>query len=336
MSTTDRVPGSTVTEADRTPSGPALERAIGTVPGVATAEVTRAADGHDRLRISLEAGEDPDRIAGLVAATLRDRFDIEVDPAAITARTVSHPADDPVTVVRDDTAVPRQDGPTVSVSEVQDAPDGARDGPPVEARGGPRDEPEALQPGGSVTAAGPLASEELVAAAVAALADAGHVTAPTPSVAPRSRASIRDLRVETDADGTEVSVTLALADREVTSYARGADTRRGRWRATADATLEALSRLSEGRVRGHIDFVNVVAFADLAVNVSVTLLTDQGEETFLGAALLTDDPDGAVVRATLDAVNRRVEPLLSGETDRAVPRDIIDVWGTEIPDAPPI
>jgi hypothetical protein len=40
-------------------------------------------------------------------------------------------------------------------------------------------------------------------------------------------------------------------------------------------------------------------------------LTERGEEPFLGAALIHDDPDRAVMRATLDAVNRRVEPWLA-------------------------
>jgi hypothetical protein len=49
--------------------------------------------------------------------------------------------------------------------------------------------------------------------------------------------------------------------------------------------------------------------------VAVRLASDRGDEHLLGAAVVRDDPEAAVVRATLDAVNRRVEPLLIGEPD---------------------
>jgi hypothetical protein len=129
----------------------------------------------------------------------------------------------------------------------------------------------------------------------------------------RRRAAIRELVALPDGDALEVAATLRLEGREVVGHARGLRTRRGRWRAIAEATLAAVGDLAGGRVRGHVDHVTVLTFADLAhVSVSVTLLTERGEETFLGAALVRDDPDRAVMRAALDAVNRRIEPWLEG------------------------
>jgi hypothetical protein len=133
-----------------------------------------------------------------------------------------------------------------------------------------------------------------------------------------NRAAILELTARPDGTALEVTATLGLAGREATGRARGVRTRRGRWRAIAEATIAALDGLAVGRVEGHIDHVTVLTFADLAqVSVSVTLLTERGEETFLGAALVRDDADRAVMRAALDAVNRRIEPWLADATAEA-------------------
>jgi hypothetical protein len=46
------------------------------------------------------------------------------------------------------------------------------------------------------------------------------------------------------------------------------------------------------------------------VLVGVRFRAGHGDEHLLGVSVVRDDPEHAVVRATLDAVNRRVEPLL--------------------------
>jgi hypothetical protein len=47
------------------------------------------------------------------------------------------------------------------------------------------------------------------------------------------------------------------------------------------------------------------------VVVLLTLLTAQGSEPLTGAAAVRDDVRQAVIRATLDALNRRLEILLT-------------------------
>ncbi|WP_052664117.1 hypothetical protein [Nitriliruptor alkaliphilus] len=305
-------PGASDNGLEAVPSADELQRAIASVTGVTTAEVSRASNGRDRLRISLAPGEDPEAVAWSVAATLRERFGIALDPAAISARAIADPSDDPVRVI----------------SRVEPAPNGRRTPdwppPPPVAASAPagRDRPEApaddtpteQSPAQGAAADGaprPVGADrpapaDLVAAARATLAD------DEPSASGRSRAAIDRLSAEPVGDELDVTATLSLSGRAVTGRARGIRTRRGRWRAISEATLDALGSLSADRVRGHVDHVTVLTFADLAhVSVSVTLLTDSGEETFLGAALVREDPDRAVMRATLDAVNRRVEPWLA-------------------------
>jgi hypothetical protein len=66
-----------------------------------------------------------------------------------------------------------------------------------------------------------------------------------------------------------------------------------------------------------IDRSEVEPAADPAhVLVAVTILADRGEEQLLGVSLVRGDAERAVVRATLDALNRRVSPFFGGEPER--------------------
>jgi hypothetical protein len=274
MATPGGAPSQPTTDrpAEVLPSAGELERAIGSVAGVVAAEVRRSETGRDRLRMSLAPGADPEPVAWAVAATLRERFGIALDPAAIRARLTE--------------AAPTGEAtahPTAPLSEATVAEASAEAG----------SEPVGRAP--SPTAVAPEA-----------------VSAPAGGRQLRRRAAIRELVAHPDGDDLDVTATLQLHDREVHGRARGVHTRRGRWRAISEATLAALDELAPGRLRANVDHVTVLTIPDLAhVTVSVTLLTDRGERSFLGASLVRDDPDRAVMRATLDAVNRHVEPWLA-------------------------
>jgi hypothetical protein len=322
------------------PTATELQRAIASVTGVATAEVTPTESGRDRLRISLRPGEDPEAVAWSVAATLRERFGIALDPAAITARVVSTPSDPTTPDVPDVPDVPTVPGEAGEPAERATPPAADRPGtwtstspppePPAEGQlTAPATSAAPVTPAAAAVPAAPAAPAVPAAAATPAvppqpaertsvgdstsdLAVAARSAVAEPPGSGRQRAAIRELSAHPVGDALEVAATLVLSGREATGHARGLRTRRGRWRAIAEATLAALDGLAVGRVRGHVDHVTVLTFADLAhVSVSVTLLTERGEETFLGAALVRDDPDRAVMRAALDAVNRRIEPWLA-------------------------
>jgi hypothetical protein len=298
------------------PTAVELQRAIASVTGVAAAVVTPTEDGRDRLRISLRPGEDPEAVAWSVAATLRERFGIALDPAAITARVVDapHAADDVDeagasggTAADVEAAEPGTDASSATDAAAADRQPGA-DGPDAAAPTAPTDP----RPGAAAVRAPEAGPIDLAAVARHAFVPPGDVTERP------NRAAIRELTAHPEGSALVVAATLGLAGREATGRARGVRTRRGRWRAIAEATLAALDGLAVGRVEGHIDHVTVLTFADLAqVSVSVTLLTERGEETFLGAALVRDDADRAVMRAALDAVNRRIEPWLADEPAEA-------------------
>jgi hypothetical protein len=303
-------------DADAAPTAAALEAAIAAITGVSSASVARGSDGRDRLRISLAPGEDPEAIAWTVAATLRERFGIALDPAAISARTTPGPTDAPEDQVR-------------MISPSDPVPEGGAGGPPVTNVTAIGDvapstavvtaaEPDAPDGGPSDDEAGtvrPLGDGGGPPGGAATQPPAAGTFGPPPhrlgNSMRRHRAAITELAARTRGDDLDVTATLCLLGRQAEGHARGLRTRRGRWRAVSEATLDALGRLSSARIRGHVDHVTVLDHTDLAhVSVSVTLLTDRGEETFLGAALVHGDLDRAVMRATLDAVNRRVEQWL--------------------------
>jgi hypothetical protein len=255
----------------RSPRYDELERALSSVPGIVTATVAVSDEtGRGRLRIRLAPGEDPDAVSWAVAATLRERFGIALDPEAIRPRFDPETADDQVA------------GGAAHAGDVDS----------VLA-------PEAI--------VGCCTGDRPRPPAVTDVAEAGIVAASDARV----RAAIRDLVTRQGDRDVEVTATLELGDRCGRSVARAIPTRRGVWRAVAEATVGALGELTGDQLHAGIDRVSVSSQDDPAMaTVLVSVLSDRGEETLLGASLVRDDPEGAVMRATLDALNRRVEPWL--------------------------
>ncbi|MDX1658023.1 MAG: hypothetical protein R3343_04315 [Nitriliruptorales bacterium] len=136
--------------------------------------------------------------------------------------------------------------------------------------------------------------------------------APTVSENGRAgRAAIRDLA--TSVEGLEVTAVtvLDLDGNQVTGRATGAATSQASLRAVARATLAAVDHLVPGRAKTDLEQVDVDG--DDRVDVTVVYLTPDGEERLAGVALVdSGDVQHAVVRATLDAVNRRLGQALRG------------------------
>jgi hypothetical protein len=108
------------------------------------------------------------------------------------------------------------------------------------------------------------------------------------------------------------SVTLSSGVRSAKGEARGAASQTGVHRAVATATLRAVEELVDGQVRFELDHLEVTPMGtERTVLISLTLLTAKGAERLTGAAGVREDVRQAVIRATLDALNRRLEMLLS-------------------------
>lgn len=157
----------------------------------------------------------------------------------------------------------------------------------------------------------------------------GPAAAPAPAVRPagpasaagapeRSRLVIERLKFR--AAGLEVhcAVTLRHGAGEATGEAVGSATSNGTVRALAGATLRAVEALCAVPVRLEIEYVDLASTGlDSTVLVAVSMLSSSGSTRLTGAAAVRQDVRQAAVRATLDAVNRRLGPLLRPEGGRA-------------------
>ena len=300
-----------------TPEDGEIERAISSVAGVASASLRRdPATGRTRLRLKLKPGEDAEQVTWAVAATLRERFGIALDPDAIR----------PVATI-DEVA-------GVAPEEAATAQDEATDHPSPRAEEAVAAEPAAAEePAASPEAAGvPTAEEEEPTAPTRPIAGAARPPVPPPPPIPPAeaaptataaansgrdrgerlpRATITRFDVQRGDHRVKVTVGLRQGAGTAEGVARAAPTARGVHRAIAEATASALQQLTAAPLLIAVDRVDVEPAADPArALVTLTLMADRGEEELLGVSLLRGQPERAVVRATLDACNRRLASFL--------------------------
>ncbi len=103
------------------------------------------------------------------------------------------------------------------------------------------------------------------------------------------------------------SVTLEIGGSEFVGAAKGPASQTGRVRHVAMATLDALSQYVDGASSFALEDVTIVQLGRERAAVScVTLVTQFGEQSFTGSALVRQNDSDSIVRATLDAINRRM------------------------------
>ena len=107
----------------------------------------------------------------------------------------------------------------------------------------------------------------------------------------------------------EVKVELLAGDK-LEGVAQGPSSSNNKLRLFAEATLKALNPLTSDTLLFVTDDVGVTQLAKQQIAlVSITLITPTGEQTLTGCALVRNDDREAVVKATLDAVNRKLKFL---------------------------
>ena len=140
-------------------------------------------------------------------------------------------------------------------------------------------------------------------------------TAPTRPAAAAStdttRLSIERLSLTSAGLGVTVEVGLAGRSGQAVGSAEAPASGPSVHRAVAEATARAIEQALGGGARLAIEGVEATALAgEQAIVVSVALVTGHGAERLTGASRVREDARHAVVRAVLDAVNRRLEALL--------------------------
>ncbi|QBI18922.1 hypothetical protein ER308_04765 [Egibacter rhizosphaerae] len=136
--------------------------------------------------------------------------------------------------------------------------------------------------------------------------------APTPRTA-AERPVFAGLEVQRGELDTRVEVTLRYRGREVRGAAEGLATGDHTPRTAAAATLQALREVVRDDVRMHVEWMSrdgAGGSRDEVCSIAVTVLTLDGQDQHIGSALIRGDLRESAVRATLDAVNRRLGRLI--------------------------
>lgn len=141
------------------------------------------------------------------------------------------------------------------------------------------------------------------------IAQLGQDSAPLESatVKPQSRAQIKGINADVTGVRTTITVTLELGGEEFIGEASGAASQTGSQRLVAEATLDAIEQYLQGAFMFALEDVEIVKLGRESVAVScVTLVTSLGEQAFAGSAMVRQNDKDSIVRATLDAINRRL------------------------------
>lgn len=119
-------------------------------------------------------------------------------------------------------------------------------------------------------------------------------------------------RMHLVSSGLDVTATVTLTSdgRTAVGESRGSAAPSGVHRAVATATLRAVEELAGAIARFELDHLEVSQLgADRMVIIALTMHSARGTERLTGVATVREDVRQAVIRATLDALNRRLETL---------------------------
>ncbi|HIE12134.1 MAG TPA: hypothetical protein EYP63_01710 [Desulfotomaculum sp.] len=118
------------------------------------------------------------------------------------------------------------------------------------------------------------------------------------------------LNVSTKGNKIEVKVEVASKGSVLSGTAVGPASTRNRRRLVAQAMLTALENQSQSGYSFILEDLAVVTLAGKqVVLVGVSLLSPLGENFLTGTAVVDEEEPEAIVKATLDAINRRLSVL---------------------------
>lgn len=139
---------------------------------------------------------------------------------------------------------------------------------------------------------------------------AGVQTVTVPGTRRRARPRLVGLDVHSDGPAFTVGVALGCDGRAGQGSARSSLTTTGVRRAMAAATLQAVEDLSVNPLHFELDLVERSDAGEKpVVIVHLTSVSVEGVQRLVGSAAVHEDEGRAVIRAALDAVNRRLEVL---------------------------
>jgi hypothetical protein len=142
---------------------------------------------------------------------------------------------------------------------------------------------------------------------VISIAQLGPEMIPRNPAQDRARAKIDSINTEAVGVEATVSVTLEIEGDKFMGRASGPGSQTARQRLVALATLNAVEQYVAGPQAFALEDVHIVTLGQEQVAVCcVVLVTPLGEQSFAGSALMRHNEKDSIVRATLDAINRRL------------------------------
>jgi hypothetical protein len=274
-----------------------LLEALRSVPGVASADIEAddRPEGAGTLRLQLSAGADEVQVATSVNRVLREQFGLAVDANRVQVVEESVPA-------RPSVEAPAAAVPPPPAPEPVAAPGRAR--PTLTAVPGYLDDPVAEVPADPPTTSDGAETSETVAEY---RSDEGA----EPQEARPPRILIQRMQLVSAGLGVTTEVTLAWAGEPFAGESAAAATPSSVHRSVAQATLRAVESVVGGLARFELEQLEINQLGpDRAVVVVVSMLTKVGSERLTGVSVVREDVRQAVIRATLDSLNRRIESLL--------------------------
>jgi hypothetical protein len=128
------------------------------------------------------------------------------------------------------------------------------------------------------------------------------------------RVQLRKVEIVSEADSAEVNVYLKMGNNEVMGTAEGVPTAKNWLWLSACATVKALSQYLTPDVSFVVEDVSVATSRSTRIAlVSVRLFAFGKEQLLTGSCPVSHDDREAVVRATLDAVNRKFAQIVGGD-----------------------
>ncbi|MGW4500576.1 hypothetical protein ACWENR_18435, partial [Micromonospora sp. NPDC004336] len=329
----------------------AILDAVRGVAGVRDAALRRTPAGAHSLRLDLADGADPAEVSRLVARLLQERMGLAAAPQNVPGMPAAPAPPVRRRSVEPRAAEPRSPGsaapragepaPTETRAAGSRAAGGPAEVPQARAERRTEAAPETprrrrqsvaphrgratVEEPGSVSAA-PAGAPPGSPATVGTSYSGGQVTT-TESAPSRPldtggvagpRVVIDHVQVSTFGLDATVEVRLVAGGESAAGYSTGPAVDGYVLRLCAVAAAAAVDELLRGgepgsdRGRCFVEHAAVVPFGNCEVATVVVLLVCDGwVEQLVGSALVAGDPRQAVVRATLAAVNRRIEALLA-------------------------
>lgn len=298
----------------------AILAAVREVPGVRDASLRTTPAGTHSLRLDLADGADPAEVSRKVARLLQERMGLAAAPRNLPGA-----------------ALPEPPPPGTPPPGRRVGPFDPPEQPPRRRRGGARRAggdaegrirvgkraPEFPGPGEAAGVIGTVGGHPVTAGSAYAggqftTAEAAPARPLNTGGRPGPRLVLDHVQVSTFGMDATVEVRLIAGQRRAAGVATGPAVDGYILRLCAAAAASAVDELlrttetGEQRRRCFVEHAAVVPFGNCEVATVVVLLVCDGwVEQLVGSALVSGDPRQAAVRATLAAVNRRVEGLLA-------------------------